>query len=121
MQEGVAFSLKDCFGVIQEMGLPVKRLVLIGGGARSRLWSRIVCDVFNLPVEIPTPGDASFGTALLAGTGAGVFPDSAAAVRQCLKAERSLEPDPANATRYAALFQQYRAIHDALAPCYRNR
>ena len=60
-------------------------------------------------------------TALLAGTGAGIFPDSAAAVRQCLKAERSLEPDPANAARYAALFQQYRAIHDALAPCYRNR
>ena len=120
LQEGVAFSLKDCYGVLLEMGLPAKRILLIGGGARSRLWSRIVCDVFDLPVEIPTPGDASFGTALLAGTGAGIFPDSATAVRQCLKMAPPLEPVPENAARYAALFQKYRAIHDALAPVYRG-
>ena len=67
--EGVAFSLLDCYGLIREMKLPVKRIFLIGGGAKSRLWSEIVCNVFNLPVRVPIPGDASYGSALLAGTG----------------------------------------------------
>lgn len=54
--EGVAFSLKDCYGVIAEMGLPVGRIFLIGGGARSALWSEIVADVFNVEVAVPSLG-----------------------------------------------------------------
>ena len=105
--EGVGFSLMDCYGLIEEMKLPVKRLILIGGGARSALWSEIVCSIFNLPLQVPTPGDASFGSALLAGTGAGFFADP-----------RELRPDPDKAARYRKLFRQYRDIHDALAPVY---
>ena len=119
--EGVAFSLLDCYGLIEEMGLPVKRIFLIGGGARSALWSGIVCDVFNLPVAVPSPGDASFGAALLAGTGIGLFPDSRDAVKRCLRIDRELRPDPERAAQYAELFRTYREIHDALAPVYRKR
>ena len=116
--EGVAYSLRDCLGAIQAMGLPVKRAFLIGGGAKSELWSRIVCDVFNLPVAIPKPGDASFGAALLAGVGAGIFASSAEAVRQCLHIDRELVPDPVAAAEYDRDFARYLAIHDALAPIY---
>ena len=103
------------------MKLPVNRIFLIGGGARSRLWSEIVCNVFNLPVQVSTPGDASFGSALLAGTGIGLFGSSTEAVRKCLKIDRELKPDPALAEQYAALFRKYRKIHDALAPIYAER
>ena len=119
--EGVAFSLRDCYGSIEEMGLDVKRIFLIGGGARSELWSNIVCNVFNLPVQIPVPGDASFGTALLAGTGAGVFTDSREAVLKCLKCDRTLTPDPELADFYRQRFKTYRRIHDALAPVYAEK
>ena len=116
--EGVAYSLRDCYGTIEEMRLPVKRIFLIGGGARSALWSEIVCNVFDLPVQLPTPGDASFGAALLAGTGAGVFRDSREAVKQCLRLDRTLTPDPERAAFYARRFRTYRAVHDALAVVY---
>ncbi len=119
--EGVAFSLLDCYGLIEEIGLPVKRIFLIGGGARSALWSSIVCDVFNLPVQVPSPGDASFGAALLAGTGIGAYSDSCEAVRTCLRIDRELVPDPERAARYAELFKEYKQIHDALAPVYGRR
>lgn len=118
--EGVAFSLLDCFGVIRRMALPVKRIFLIGGGAKSVLWSRIVCDVFSLPVRVPEPGDASFGSALLAGVGAGVFSDPRAAVNACLHCRCELRPDDAAAAVYAARFPHYLAIHDALAGVYRK-
>lgn len=119
--EGVAFSLVDCYQLIKNAGLPVKQIFLIGGGAKSRLWSSIVCNAFDLPVQIPTPADASFGTALIAGTGVGIFPDSASAVRQCLHLTGQLTPDPETADFYKKLFEVYTGIHDALAPVYAKR
>ena len=121
LMEGVAFSLKDCYGTLEEMHLPVKRIFLIGGGARSTLWSEIVCNVFNRPVAVPVPGDASFGACLLAGTGIGLFADEKDAVRKCLHVDRTIEPDPAKAAAYDRLFHCYRKLHDALAPIYRQR
>ena len=118
LMEGVAFSLRDCYRTLEEMALPAKRIFLIGGGARSALWSEIVCNVFDRPVAVPSPGDASFGAALLAGVGTGVFRDAKDAVARCLRIDRRLEPDPATAATYADLFARYRAIHDALAPIY---
>ena len=103
------------------MGLPVKRIFFIGGGAKSRLWSEIVCNIFNLPVQVPAIGDASFGTALLAGTGIGLWQNSADAVRNCLAIDREISPDPEKAARYRELFAEYKAIHDALAPIYGAR
>ena len=121
LMEGVAFSLRDCYGTLEEMKLPVKRIFLIGGGARSRLWSEIVCNVFNCSVAVPTPADASFGACLLAGTGVGIFPDVKAAVAKCLHVDRTIEPDADAARAYERLYQDYRQIHDALAPVYAAR
>src|SRR5437879_1838024 len=45
--EGVAFSLKDSFTIFREMNLPVQRVRLGGGGARSALWRQINADAQN--------------------------------------------------------------------------
>ena len=119
--EGVAFSLRDCYRTLEEMELPVKRIFLIGGGARSGVWSEIVANVFNRPVSVPSPGDASFGSALLAGVGIGAFANVRYAVAKCLHIDRSIDPDPKAAAEYASLFARYRAIHDALAPIYKEQ
>ncbi|MDD3887010.1 MAG: FGGY family carbohydrate kinase, partial [Victivallaceae bacterium] len=119
--EGVAYSLRDCRGVIDGMNLPIKRIFLIGGGAKGKLWSEIVCNVFNRPVSIPIPGDASFGSALIAGTGIGVYRDGVDAVKQCLHMDRTLEPEPGPAAFYADGFKKYKEIHDCLAPIYHKQ
>ena len=121
LMEGVAFSLRDCYRTLEEMKLPVKRIFLIGGGARSRLWSEIVANVFNCTVAVPTPGDASFGACLLAGTGIGLFADVKDAVEKCLHIDRTIAPDPEAAAKYDHLFTCYRRLHDALAPVYTQR
>ena len=121
LMEGVAFSLRDCYRTLEEMKLPVKRIFLIGGGARSMVWSEIVANVFNCSVAVPTPGDASFGACLLAGAGTGIFSDVKDAVAKCLHIDRTIAPDPAAAAKYDHLFTCYRRIHDALAPVYTQR
>ena len=120
LMEGVAFSLRDCYRTLEEMKLPVKRIFLIGGGARSKVWGEIVANVFNCSVAVPTPGDASFGACLLAGVGIGVFADVKAAVAKCLHIDRKIDPEPKAAAIYEGLFVRYRQLHDALAPVYRG-
>ena len=77
-----------------------------------------MCDAFNLPLQVPHPGDASFGSALLAGVGAGVFKNSREAVQACLHIKQSLTPSAETAAIYVERFQAYRRLHDALAPIY---
>ena len=116
--EGVVFSLRDCFRTIEEMDLPVTEFRLIGGGARSALWTRIVADVFGHEIIVPQGCDASFGSALLAGVGIGVFVDERDAVRQCLRENGPVPPDHCRQAEYARLTPLYYRIHDVLADVY---
>ena len=119
--EGVVFSLLDCYGTLKEMNLDVNKIFLIGGGAKSKIWSQMVADVFERPVSISRPGDASFGTALIAGVGAKIFPDCKSAVRNSLKIDREVTPILENSKQYRKMFQQYRAVHDAMAKIYSKK
>ncbi len=116
--EGVAYSLRDCFRSIVEMQLPVDEIRLIGGGAKSDLWTQIVSDVFARPIVRPAGCDASFGAALLAGVGAGLFADTVDAANRCIRVRDVVEPDPRSVDVYAKLFPLYCRIHDELAGVY---
>lgn len=120
LMEGVAFSLRDCFRSIERMGLSAKEFILIGGGARSPLWSQVVCDVFNAKLRRPCACDASFGSALLAGVGIGVFTDEKAAVESCVAFDPELQPGAEAASLYAERFGRYLKTHDALAGVYKE-
>ncbi len=73
--EGVAFSLRDSLTIFAEMNLPVEKIRLGGGGARSPLWRQIQADIYNHSVEIVAAEEgAAFGAAILAGVGAGLWP-----------------------------------------------
>jgi xylulokinase len=72
IQEGVAFSLKDTFSIFEEMKVPVEKIRLGGGGARSKLWRQIQADVFAHEVELVEAEEgAAYGAAILAAVGAG--------------------------------------------------
>lgn len=120
VMEGVAFSLKDCFRLIEDMELPVSEFILIGGGAKSEIWSQIICDVFGKSVSKPLVTDASFGSALLAGVGAGVFEGVKDAVIKCNKIKKQYNPDSFTHNKYNSLFGYYRSIHDNLEGVYRD-
>lgn len=120
LMEGVAFSLKDCFRLIENMNLEVSEFIIIGGGSRSDTWSQIICDVFGKKVVRPLVVDASYGSALLAGVGIGVFSDVVDAVKKCEKADKIYEPDDSNHQKYNELFKLYLDIHDRLKDIYQD-
>ncbi len=74
VMEGVALAAYDAYRVLAELGAKPERIIMAGGGARSRLWRQIVADVFGLPVQRLEVGEQSaLGAVLLAGGGIGCF------------------------------------------------
>jgi xylulokinase len=116
--EGVAYSLYDCFHVVKETGRDAKEIRLIGGGAKSPLWCQIICDVFGLEVIRPEKDDSSFGDALLAGVGVGLFNDEKSAVQSCNRIKKTYTPDMDKHRRYGEFFGLYREVTAASTPIW---
>jgi len=106
VMEGIAYELRRVMESISEISPETWRMV--GGAAASAVWTKIVADVTHLPVAIPSTTEAaSYGAAILAGVGSGVFADQEAGYRILSGDETLLEPDRKNGERYDALFQVY--------------
>ncbi len=116
--EGVAYSMKDCFATLTELGIAPTEAVAIGGGAKSALWRQILADMLNIPLKTVANVDSSLGSAMLAGVATGVFASHAEAVERCVQVTGVTHPDPEGAAFYEAHFKTYKAIQAALAPIY---
>lgn len=116
LYEGIAYSMRDLLETARTLGQDFTSLRLLGGGARSATWRQIVCDVLGLPVAKPAYGDASFGAALVAGVGVGVFTSAQEAVAQCVRITDHHEPDPARRAFYKEMFAVYKDAQAVLAP-----
>ena len=116
--EGVAYSMKDCFEVLKELGIAPTEAAAIGGGAKSPLWRQILADMLNIPLSTVENVDSSLGSAMLAGVAVGVFADHRDAVKKCVRITGVIEPDPEGARFYDERFPLYKQIQAALAPVY---
>ncbi len=114
--EGVAYSLRDTFTLFADLDIPVHRVRLGGGGARSALWRQIQADVYGRSVEFLVAEEgAAYGAALLAGVGAGAWPDIDAACEYSIQVAGQLDPEPAARDAYERGYKTYRRIYPALA------
>ena len=113
--EGVAFGLKDGFTLIAEAGIPDNIEVRVsGGGAKSPVWRQILADVIGAPlVSVSTTEGGTYGAALLASVGAGVYPDVQTACAETITTSNPTEPS-ANQSAYAEVYDNYRALYPAL-------
>jgi xylulokinase len=118
--EGVAFSMKDCFGLLQEAGLgAVNEVRIAGGGAKGALWRRIVASVLGLPmVTVTSTEGAAYGAALLGGVGAGAWPSVEAACEATIAATGRDEPVADWTRAYEDLYPRYRELYPALKPTF---
>jgi len=111
--EGVAFSLRDTFTLFGELKIPVTRIRLGGGGARSPLWQQIQADVYGQPVELLAAEEGgAFGAALLAGVGVNAWPTVEAACAATVQVAR--EVAPRNAPEMASAYESFRRLYPAL-------
>lgn len=113
--EGVTYSLRDCLDLLQTAGVPLSEVRASGGGARSSFWRQMQADIFGLPVATLqiTEGPA-YGAVLLAGVGAGIYPDVPTACDRTLHVADRLTPHPSRRATYDPYYQVYRSLYPAL-------
>ena len=118
--EGVAFSMRDCFGLLQGAGLgSVEEVRIAGGGAKGPLWRKIVASALGLPmVTVNSTEGAAYGAALLGGVGVGAWPTVEAACDATIAVTGRDEPVAGWAKAYGVLYPRYRELYAALKPTW---
>ena len=112
VMEGVVFSLRDGLEIMRALGLSPSEVRATGGGGRSPLWRQMQADIYGAEVAtLAAEEGPAYGTALLAGVGAGAFADVGDAVERCVAVGDVTRPDPAAHERYARIYAVYRALY----------
>jgi sugar (pentulose or hexulose) kinase/phosphoglycerate dehydrogenase-like enzyme len=111
--EGIAYSVRANLEQITAVsGRAVEKIAVTGGMSRSALWTGIISDVTGMPVCVPRAYEATaLGAAILAGVGAGVFPDPAAGARSVTQTAREHQPSAAS-PKYQGLYAGWRQAHE---------
>jgi xylulokinase len=118
--EGSAFALRDILEAMVAAGLGVRRLTIVGGGAKGPLWRQIKADVTGYPIRVPTSVETtSTGAAILAAVASGVHGSVAEATSAFVSFEpEEHAPDPSDNEAYDEAYRRYREVYAALRPVF---
>lgn len=110
--EGVAFSLREALDVIYTI-TPIHQLLATGGGARSRVWLKILADILQTELIAPKAEEgAAYGAAILAMVGVGAYPNLETAFKILPQVSDVVQPQ-ANPV-YESAFQKYQHLYEAM-------
>lgn len=115
--EGTCYAFRQNLNILDELGVFSNRgeIIATGGPASSPLWMQLLADISGLEVSVldNTLG-APFGDVILAGVGAGIYPDQISAARRNIKRSRTYLPDRGGQSVYDPCFRAYDSIAERL-------
>jgi len=119
--EGVSFALADGQTVLLEAGTTIDRVWVIGGGARSPFWGRILASALDRSFHYAAGAELgpAFGVARLARLA--VTGEEPSAVCTPPEAGRVIPPDPLLRDRYRERLSSYRALYRALRETFEDQ
>lgn len=116
--EGVAFAIRDNLEI---SGIAPESSGLCGGGARSPLWQKILCNVLGIPLQLPqTEEGPGYGAAMLAMVGSGEYKDVKACADALVGVKATVLPNPTLTARYEAQYQKYRKIYPTVKSLFKE-
>ena len=115
VMEGVSYSLKDCLGVLGEMGVSLSDMRICGGGGKSPFWRQMLADVYGIPVtRIESDEGPALGVAILAMVGAGIYPSVKEACDAIVRQKDVTACDAERNARYGQFYKVYTALYPHL-------
>ena len=113
--ESVAFEVKKNIQVFNELNFEPKQLRVTGGASRSNLWNSIMADIIGIPTFRPELEESTaLGAAILAASGAGIFPDIAKAANDICKISDKWYPNKDNNQIYESIYDFYNILYNNL-------
>lgn len=117
--EGVAFGLRDSLEVARKLGIEIKKTTICGGGAKSKLWRKIIADVMNMQVEtVEVEEGPAYGGAILAAVANGEYLSVEDAVKKIVHVNATIEPDSSEVEKYEIKYNHFRKMYPALKDIY---
>jgi len=119
IMEAITCIVRRNIEVLEDLGIKVKEIRALGGGARSRLWKQIEADVTRRPV-ITTKNEeaACLGAAILAGTAVGLYRNIDEACEKMVSIRDRFDPNPANFQVYETTYQRYVQLYNDLCDLF---
>ncbi len=119
VMEGVGYNLDIILNTFRNNGNDIDELIMIGGGARNKIWQEILCDIFHVPVYVPNYLEeaTSMGAAITAGVGVGVF-DSFDVVDKFIKINEDNQPNLKNTEKYDKIKALFDNAYHTLVPLF---
>ena len=119
--EGVAFAFRDGMDALLASGAKIESISVIGGGARSSYWGRVLCSVLRRPLTYRDSGAVgpAYGAARLARMAA----ENAGIEDICTPPPilHVAEPDDRLADHYAQRIGRYRSLYRNLKDLFVER
>ena len=112
VMEGVAFSLRHNLECAGETGAEIQELYATGGSAESNTWMQIKSNISELPIHVlKTTTATTWGAAILAGIGTGVFKNAEEAVKSSVMIQKSYWPEKRTRSLYNQYFEIYKELY----------
>lgn len=119
--EGVAYSLKDCFTLMESIGISTNKVRISGGGAKSKLWRQIIANILNKEiVTVSTVESAPYGVALLSAVGVNHFKDVEEACKICVKEIEAVTPNHKETEVYKEYYEVYKSLYGILKSTFND-
>jgi len=113
--EGISYSQYDCLNLMKDLGITSNKVVLFGGGARSKLWRQIISDIFDTRiVTLNVEEGPSYGAAILAGVGAGIYKNVKEATKKIIREDIEIDPIAEDTSKYAKYYKVYQSLYGSL-------
>jgi ribulokinase len=112
LMEGVAFSLKHNMEMVKGTSMKLDdEIIIVGGGAKSKIWPQIYADITGHPVKIvENDVEATLGDALLAGLATGEI-DDYNTITNWLNFKETIYPNKKNTDFYDELYKEYKTLY----------
>lgn len=119
--EGIAFAIRDSFEVAKAIGVDIPRSKICGGGAKSLVWRKMLCNILNIPLDLPqTEQGPGYGGAMLAMVGTGAYADVKSCADALVTVKETIYPDSALAAKYEAKYRQFQKIYPSVKQLYKE-
>jgi xylulokinase len=123
--ESAVFGFKFGMEAFLSLGFHPKEIRLIGGGAKSSLWRKMIADSLGLPVSIPAGDEAAaLGAAIQAifclgsQNGEKLSFAEVADLHVAMDESARVEPCPGDFQAWESAYREYRHYLDALKPLF---
>ena len=115
--EGVCFAIRDNLELAKELGVDIESSTVSGGGAKSKLWMRILSNVLGITLYVPeTEEGPALGAAMLAAAAS----ESKPLIGKTPQIKEIITPEPKLVELYAEKYQRYTKIYPGMKNLFKE-